>query len=71
MSGMLDGKVVLVNGGTLLDTTPDLVEAHITVNLRGPFFAMQGRRNAQSRTRAPVGPHPDQRRQHRLDRDRG
>jgi NAD(P)-dependent dehydrogenase (short-subunit alcohol dehydrogenase family) len=27
--------------GTLLDTTPDLFDAHIAINLRGPFFAMQ------------------------------
>jgi NAD(P)-dependent dehydrogenase (short-subunit alcohol dehydrogenase family) len=27
--------------GTLLDTTPELFDAHIAVNLRGPFFLMQ------------------------------
>jgi NAD(P)-dependent dehydrogenase (short-subunit alcohol dehydrogenase family) len=27
--------------GTLLDTTPELFDTHIAVNLRGPFFAMQ------------------------------
>ncbi|MGW2032402.1 SDR family oxidoreductase [Streptomyces spinosus] len=27
--------------GTLLDTTPELFDAHIAVNLKGPFFAMQ------------------------------
>ncbi|MFF9813169.1 SDR family oxidoreductase [Streptomyces sp. NPDC014006] len=27
--------------GTLLDTTPELFDQHIAVNLRGPFFAMQ------------------------------
>ncbi|MEU4098587.1 SDR family oxidoreductase [Streptomyces sp. NPDC026673] len=27
--------------GTLLDTTPELFDAHIAINLRGPFFAMQ------------------------------
>ena len=27
--------------GTLLDTTPDLFDAHIAVNLRAPFFLMQ------------------------------
>jgi NAD(P)-dependent dehydrogenase (short-subunit alcohol dehydrogenase family) len=27
--------------GTLLDTTPELFERHIAVNLRGPFFTMQ------------------------------
>lgn len=28
--------------GTLLDTTPDLFDEHIAVNLRGPFFLLQG-----------------------------
>jgi len=27
--------------GTLLDTTPELFDQHIAVNLRGPFFCMQ------------------------------
>ncbi len=27
--------------GTLLDTTPELFDAHLAVNLRGPFFLMQ------------------------------
>ena len=27
--------------GTMLDTTPDLFDQHIAVNLRGPFFLMQ------------------------------
>jgi len=27
--------------GSLLDTTPELFDAHIAVNLRGPFFTMQ------------------------------
>lgn len=27
--------------GTLLDTTPELFDEHIAINLRGPFFAMQ------------------------------
>jgi NAD(P)-dependent dehydrogenase (short-subunit alcohol dehydrogenase family) len=31
----------LTSRGTLLDTTPELFDAHIAVNLRGPFFAMQ------------------------------
>jgi NAD(P)-dependent dehydrogenase (short-subunit alcohol dehydrogenase family) len=31
----------LTTRGTLLDTTPDLFDAHVAVNLRGPFFAMQ------------------------------
>ncbi|MET0821840.1 MAG: SDR family oxidoreductase [Aeromicrobium sp.] len=31
----------LTSRGTLLDTTPDLFDAHVAVNLRGPFFLMQ------------------------------
>jgi NAD(P)-dependent dehydrogenase (short-subunit alcohol dehydrogenase family) len=31
----------LTTRGTLLDTTPELFDAHIVVNLRGPFFLMQ------------------------------
>ncbi len=31
----------LVARGTLLDTTPELFEQHIAINLRGPFFIMQ------------------------------
>ena len=31
----------LTSRGTLLDTTPELFDAHIAVNLRGPFFMMQ------------------------------
>jgi NAD(P)-dependent dehydrogenase (short-subunit alcohol dehydrogenase family) len=31
----------LTTRGTLLDTTPELFDAHIVVNLRGPFFIMQ------------------------------
>jgi NAD(P)-dependent dehydrogenase (short-subunit alcohol dehydrogenase family) len=31
----------LTTRGTLLDTTPELFDAHIAVNLRGPFFLMQ------------------------------
>ena len=27
--------------GTLLDTTPELFDAHVAVNLKGPFFLMQ------------------------------
>ena len=27
--------------GTLLDTTPELFDAHVAVNLRGPYFTMQ------------------------------
>ncbi|WP_030180723.1 SDR family oxidoreductase [Streptomyces sp. NRRL S-813] len=31
----------LTSRGTLLETTPELFDAHIAVNLKGPFFAMQ------------------------------
>ncbi len=31
----------LTSRGTLLDTTPDLFDAHIAVNLKAPFFLMQ------------------------------
>jgi NAD(P)-dependent dehydrogenase (short-subunit alcohol dehydrogenase family) len=31
----------LTSRGSLLDTTPELFDAHIAVNLKGPFFAMQ------------------------------
>ncbi len=31
----------LTSRGTLLDTTPELFEEHVAVNLRGPFFLMQ------------------------------
>ncbi|MGW0085623.1 SDR family oxidoreductase [Streptomyces sp. NPDC003393] len=31
----------LTSRGTLLDTTPELFDAHVAVNLKGPFFAMQ------------------------------
>jgi NAD(P)-dependent dehydrogenase (short-subunit alcohol dehydrogenase family) len=31
----------LTDRGTLLDTTPELFDAHIAVNLRAPFFLMQ------------------------------
>ncbi|MEQ3552762.1 SDR family oxidoreductase [Pseudonocardia nematodicida] len=31
----------LTDRGTLLDTTPELFDAHVAVNLRGPFFLMQ------------------------------
>jgi NAD(P)-dependent dehydrogenase (short-subunit alcohol dehydrogenase family) len=42
--GRIDGvcnAVGLTTRGTLLDTTPELFDQHIAVNLRGPFFAMQ------------------------------
>ncbi len=31
----------LVERGSLLDTTPELFDRHIAINLRGPFFIMQ------------------------------
>src|SRR3954469_24644014 len=31
----------LTERGTLVDTTPELFDAHVAVNLRGPFFLMQ------------------------------
>ncbi|WP_279617024.1 SDR family oxidoreductase [Streptomyces yokosukanensis] len=31
----------LTSRGTLLDTTPELFDAHVAINLRAPFFAMQ------------------------------
>ena len=31
----------LTDRGTLLDTTPELFDAHVATNLRGPFFTMQ------------------------------
>ena len=31
----------LTDRGSLLDTTPEMFEGHITTNLRGPFFIMQ------------------------------
>jgi NAD(P)-dependent dehydrogenase (short-subunit alcohol dehydrogenase family) len=42
--GRIDGLVNcagLTTRGTLLDTTPDLFDAHVAVNLRAPFFFMQ------------------------------
>jgi NAD(P)-dependent dehydrogenase (short-subunit alcohol dehydrogenase family) len=42
--GRIDGLVNaagLVTRGDLLDTTPELFDAHIAINLRGPFFLMQ------------------------------
>jgi NAD(P)-dependent dehydrogenase (short-subunit alcohol dehydrogenase family) len=42
--GRVDGLVNaagLVTRGTLLDTTPELFDRHVAINLRGPFFLMQ------------------------------
>lgn len=43
----------LTSRGTLLDTTPELFDAHIAVNLRGPFFAMQAAVRDMVTRRAP------------------
>ena len=42
--GRIDGLVNaagLTTRGTMLDTTPELFDQHVAVNLRGPFFLMQ------------------------------
>lgn len=39
--------------GTLLDTTPELFDAHVAVNLRGPFFTMQAVVADMLRRKAP------------------
>lgn len=42
--GRIDGLVNaagLTSRGTLLDTSPELFDAHVAVNLKGPFFLMQ------------------------------
>jgi NAD(P)-dependent dehydrogenase (short-subunit alcohol dehydrogenase family) len=42
--GRIDGLVNaagLTTRGSLVDTTPELFEAHVAVNLRAPFFLMQ------------------------------
>jgi NAD(P)-dependent dehydrogenase (short-subunit alcohol dehydrogenase family) len=42
--GRIDSLITaagLTTRGTLLDTTPELFDAHVAVNLRGPFFLMQ------------------------------
>ena len=42
--GRIDGLVNaagLTTRGTLLDTTPDLFDDHVAINLRAPFFLMQ------------------------------
>ena len=42
--GRIDGlcnAAGITTRGTLLDTTPELFDTHVAVNLRGPFFAMQ------------------------------
>src|SRR5690606_1200321 len=43
----------LTSRGTLLDTTPELFDQHIAVNLRAPFFAMQAAVADMVRREAP------------------
>jgi NAD(P)-dependent dehydrogenase (short-subunit alcohol dehydrogenase family) len=43
----------LTTRGTLLDTTPELFDQHIAVNLRGPFFLMQAAVRDMVARRAP------------------
>jgi NAD(P)-dependent dehydrogenase (short-subunit alcohol dehydrogenase family) len=43
----------LTSRGTLLDTTPELFDAHIAVNLRGPYFMMQAVVADMVRRKAP------------------
>jgi NAD(P)-dependent dehydrogenase (short-subunit alcohol dehydrogenase family) len=43
----------LTSRGTLLDTTPELFDAHIAVNLRGPFFTLQAVVRDMVRRRQP------------------
>jgi NAD(P)-dependent dehydrogenase (short-subunit alcohol dehydrogenase family) len=43
----------LTSRGTLLDTTPELFDQHVAVNLRGPFFLMQAAVKDMVRRGAP------------------
>ena len=43
----------LTSRGTLLDTTPELFDQHVAVNLRGPFFLMQAAVQDMVRRDAP------------------
>jgi NAD(P)-dependent dehydrogenase (short-subunit alcohol dehydrogenase family) len=43
----------LTTRGTLLDTTPELFDQHVAVNLRGPFFLMQAAVADMLRRREP------------------
>jgi NAD(P)-dependent dehydrogenase (short-subunit alcohol dehydrogenase family) len=43
----------LTSRGRLVDTSPDLFDAHIAVNLRGPFFTMQAAVNDMLTRTAP------------------
>lgn len=54
--GRVDGLVNaagLTSRGTLLDTTPELFDQHIAINLRGPFFTMQAAVADMKRRGAP------------------
>ena len=54
--GRIDGLVNsagLTTRGTLLDTTPELFDQHIAVNLRGPFFLMQAAVTDMKKRAAP------------------
>ena len=43
----------LTDRGTILDTTPELFDAHVATNLRGPFFTMQAAVADMTGRRAP------------------
>jgi NAD(P)-dependent dehydrogenase (short-subunit alcohol dehydrogenase family) len=43
----------LTSRGTLLDTTPELFDKHVAVNLRGPYFTMQAVVADMVRRKAP------------------
>ena len=54
--GRVDGLVNaagLTSRGSLVDTTPELFDAHIAINLRGPFFLMQAAVRDMLRRGAP------------------
>lgn len=54
--GRVDGLVNaagLTSRGSLLDTTPELFDEHVAVNLRGPFFLMQAAVEDMRRRGAP------------------
>jgi NAD(P)-dependent dehydrogenase (short-subunit alcohol dehydrogenase family) len=54
--GRIDGLVNaagLTSRGTVLDTTPELFDQHVAVNLRGPFFLMQAAITDMRRRQAP------------------
>ena len=54
--GRIDGLVNaagLTTRGTLLDTTPELFDDHVAINLKAPFFLMQAAVSDMIRRRAP------------------